>query len=714
MGEPTYYRSLYFLEPLEAPTATCIPLAGSVDPFDPKLAEATLQPACGVLTVHEQTWTQQGLQLGNLLRSICLAPGEVIQIAVTDWERRTGGKSSAGTTQSETADSSIQQDRNVKEAQDAVAREAQSGGSSASSSAVTNQAGVSGGWLFFGASGASSSTQASALTAQYSTGSRSLAADSTVAITQSTAEQTHSLRSRYQTVIKEVTEKEKETLNTRVLVNYNRRHALNMLFFEVLQTYEVKTSLKYWDRCLFIPMVPVHFLPPPRTEQQRDDVLVAPPDTLFRHSAQLMEIFAELKRPDLMAQFEAILRKVIDHDSSADVRLPPAPREMLLQKRLDQLNRLKAYCAELMGTGGPVEMGSQEALALRRQLGLGDTPISFDPAGNYPAFGLVDDIDSDIQRVGNELAALASTRQLSDLIGLSVMLEQNRLFVSQQLWLRMSPDQICRLLQKYAVDGIPLVAQVDPHPVGVFGNYLAFRWRFPKGEAGRQQRAVWAKDHLGLDQPDNEYAGKSIHVGLPGSGVFAEAVLGQSLAAEEVNPIYPSWADAENRIPILPPQIAPLATFDRAKGMDLETSDFTAALAQLRAEKIADASFIDKAIGGATRGDSFRDMGGLSEMMKLADKVAGLSSDGAKHAADKALDVQKSVQETFLKMLDSDVGKALVAEYMIPGAGSSILGAKPPGAGKKDALEPQKTVGPPSPKATSGDQKAVKADKPAN
>ena len=73
---------------------------------------------------------QSGLALGNLLQSVCLAPGEVTRIAVTDWRRKTSAKSTEETQQSESVSSQIDQSRAVNEVQRAVASEAQSGSSS--------------------------------------------------------------------------------------------------------------------------------------------------------------------------------------------------------------------------------------------------------------------------------------------------------------------------------------------------------------------------------------------------------------------------------------------------------------------------------------------------------------------------------------------------------------------------------------------------------
>ena len=106
--EPAFYRSLFILDRLgprdtaagaaavpegPAPTSNTQELTAPIDPFDGRGEEFETLPAIGVLTVHQQGWVQKGIALGNLTQSICLAPGEVTQVAVIDWRRTTTGTS---------------------------------------------------------------------------------------------------------------------------------------------------------------------------------------------------------------------------------------------------------------------------------------------------------------------------------------------------------------------------------------------------------------------------------------------------------------------------------------------------------------------------------------------------------------------------------------------------------------------------------------------
>ena len=264
---------------------------------------------------------QKGIALGNLIQSICLAPGEVTQVAVIDWRRTTTGTSEEATQQGETVTSDISQQRAVNEVQRAVAEEAQRGGSSTSGTSASLQSGLAVSTLVASGSVSSAVNTSSALTAQFSTGSRNLAADSTNALSQQTAERSSALRSRRTSMVREVSEKESETLSTRVLANYNRRHTLNVEYFEVLQLYEIKTELAGWERCLFVPLKPVDFT-------------VA--KTITAHKPVLTTVLAEMGRMDLVDrlrdQFNAAAKKeqVQAEISQLEAALAEIPRRSAL------------------------------------------------------------------------------------------------------------------------------------------------------------------------------------------------------------------------------------------------------------------------------------------------------------------------------------------------------------------------------------------------
>ena len=660
-------------------------LESPIDPFDPALSEAQTKPAMGVLMVHKQSWKQSGLALGNLLNSVCLAPGEVTRIAVTDWRRTSRGSKQAITEQGETVTSQIEQSRAVNEVQAAVARDAQYGGSSMFAASASAQAGFAMSTLLASGSASAASTASSALTASFSGGEKNLSASSQNAINQRTAEKSQSLRSRRQSVVQEVSEKESETMSTRILANYNRRHSLNIEYFEVLQLYTIETELSGWERCLFVPLVPLNFVKDGKADLE----------VIKRHRPQLIGIYRDLGAQQMV---ERLLRL-------EDAQTGLAKAEDAIQKTIALLQEAFAYVAQglaLFAMSLDPASKDQAILSLinlRDELRNKYNTLATKLGGTLPAIDHPQSLSMIEQLVKEQVNKLASLK-----IDLGEVLNADRMFLSQQIWLRMSPYRIYSMLQGYHVKGQPISMLVEPYPVGVFGNYVAFRWGFPRSNAGQKARLEFERNYLkqenttGQTQPGDaaqqqgEAASnnggatasqkeKPTTVALPTSGVFAEAVLGAGVAAEVKDEFhFGRWG--EDVIPILPPEIKAIRSRDRARDMDLSTSDFSDPLVRLRSKDIANLSYIDQIL---SKVGEFRDMSGLSETGANLRGLAKMASKGATAAGDRAVQLHSKMLDTFVEVLNSDVFKAAAAECLAPGAGPALLQATGGGSKKKAA-----------------------------
>lgn len=681
--EPTFYRSLYILESLPADKGGQLqdpPKLGNIDaPLDP-FDEANdgidyFRPAVGVLTVHKQQWEQQGIALGNLVNSICLAPGEITQVAMVDWQRSTTGTSTQSTEQSEQASSDIEQARAVNEIQEAIASETQQGASSTSASSSSGQAGVSFGSLFMSGSASAAHTSTSALTAQFSSGLRNLAAESSNSINERTAEKASSLRSRRATVVREVSERESEKTTSRVIANYNRRHSLNIEYFEVVQLYGISTHLTEWERCLFLPLKPLDFTSTHTIEKHKiaiEDILSKNGYREFLDVIDTIgsEAYNEKTNSDIHKEIDNLVDKLkqeTEKNAAATVAFSNIPLTMVKdnQIRANAVRGLRKYWE-----------------------GVSDRTPSDIPAGDIESWTVgelvhrTEDrfklLNKEIQRIGSNIDQLKRILRIRR-SGPEKYLNDNQLWLSQQIWLRTGPFEFYKMLSQYELEGKALADMVDPHPVGVFGNMVAFRWSFR--DATNDQEA-FRKKYMGEERnitsssQGNSPHPNSITVAVPTSGVFAEAVLGRAEAAEIRDDARQwSWqtSDQGGAPPILPPHIAEITSRDRGKGVDLSAADLSAALASLRAERISDISHINALADQIGKGDMFRDMGGLAEAATLADKVSALSSKGASDAGQRAVDLQGKLLDTFVKVLDSDVGKAAVSEFMLPGSGALLL-----------------------------------------
>ncbi|MDQ8204500.1 hypothetical protein [Pelagicoccus sp. SDUM812003] len=221
-----------------------------VDPSAPLIGG----PAVGVILRYEQAWRMKGLSLGRLLHSLSLAPGEVTQVAMVDWERGTRAGTSEDVDEAEDASKSASRDRMSHEVTQAVESEVTAGGSSTLSSNTQVDGGIGGVLGFLGGSASASANSGIATSANWSTGSRNASADSLQKIREKTAQHAANTRSRKATLVQEVSETQTEQFKTRVVANYNHMHSLNMQYFEVLQVYELATRPVKAERCLFLPM----------------------------------------------------------------------------------------------------------------------------------------------------------------------------------------------------------------------------------------------------------------------------------------------------------------------------------------------------------------------------------------------------------------------------------------------------------------------------
>src|SRR3546814_2522649 len=128
---------------------------------------------------------------------------------------------------------------------------------------------------------------------------------------------------------------------------------------------------------------------------------------------------------------------------------------------------------------------------------------------------------SDLQALAQARAKYASLRAGAELAvrDVSKILQKMKLLLNQHMWMRVEPH-VWHQIVLDKVHGSPkpesLGGRMDPHPVGVFGNYVAFRW--PTDDP--KFRSTFVK---------NGRAGAPISkVALPSGGLFAEAEIGRA------------------------------------------------------------------------------------------------------------------------------------------------------------------------------------------
>ncbi|NBB71515.1 MAG: hypothetical protein GVY33_14550 [Alphaproteobacteria bacterium] len=654
VSDPAYYKQLVLLDPRGAGEGAS-ELETALDPFAPVDAlPAPQRPLQGVLITYEQAWRQSGLALGRLVHSLCLAPGEVTKIAVMDFTRRTAGTSAEAATQGERVVADTEQGSSVQEVRESVAKDAQSGSSTQSSIASQAQAGVSGGGLLVSGSASSSLNTGFGVSTSSSASSARLRADGARRMQQNTIATSQAVRSRRATQVREVSETESQTATSRVIANYNHMHALTVMFFEVVQIFELKTRAADAERVVFIPMRAAAFT-----------------DALVREHWSAL---ARILRAAGLSYWADRLNTFIGADT-VSLRLA---FETARARFRDRMRALQAAFEK----SRDIEIDFDDPDEYKVQLVFAGFDFQLDDAReNDPAALETAEAQRAIaRRQAAETAYrayLESKRAYDSARDVVLFLDANRLWFNQLLWMELTPGHVQRLVANRTFQGTSLAHLMDPRPLAAHGNYVAFRLPHatPGGDAAFANRYT--------QQPDDNEIPEDF-IALPSGGVFGEAVLGQSVAAEKID-LTRFWNWQESPIPILPPAMRPLDLASRARGMEFARVDLDAALAQLLDVQVPDGVDLD-AITAQVKAN-VRDMSGRGELAALLGAQVGAARDGAATAGAQAVQTGANIRDVAVDLANSALARVAATAVTAKGGAASatvlggVLGGSRPASG---------------------------------
>lgn len=215
----------------------------------PEFYQAT-SIAHGHLLHFKQEWKADGYSLGELVKSIPLAPGQKKQIAILDWDREDSASRSEVRESSESLEAVLSRDRDINEIANASFRESIRGGSNAKTGAVAGGLGFAIGPLVIGGGGGSAWASSTA----WNDGSRNLTGQTLNQLREEISQGVSAVRNQRSVVVQTVGQKERVTATTEVIVNHNRCHAMSMHFLEVLRNFAVQERLAGVQECLFVPL----------------------------------------------------------------------------------------------------------------------------------------------------------------------------------------------------------------------------------------------------------------------------------------------------------------------------------------------------------------------------------------------------------------------------------------------------------------------------
>jgi hypothetical protein len=281
-------------------------------------------------------------------------------------------------------------------------------------------------------------------------------------------------------------------------------------------------------------------------------------------------------------------------------------------------------------------------------------------------------------------------------VNIAKHLADNRLYYSQAVLRSLDAAQLALLLSELSItvdttgpDGpttktVPVAQVIDPIPIRYVGNYLAFRMSV---ESDFDMR--W-KEWLGDHGAEVGKLYKQDIVPLGTGGVFAEAVLGRSNAAEKLD-ITRFWDWQDSPIPLQPTEIAAIQTGSRATPEDVTPGQLSNPIINITSPtSLPDPVGTAAALQAIQNGNMFRDMSGLQATIGLvqasiAQTMAGASAAGqqAGENMNNLLKATTERQRTAAEMV-TDLARTAASVYTggaIPADGGMSGGAHGGGAG---------------------------------
>ena len=216
----------------------------------PLISQAVTVSHGRVLSI-KQVWRSDGYSMGDLLYSLPLAPLQKKNLAIIDWDRKSGFSMDSTQTNTDTLFNAVGRDRDISEIANSVLSESVRGRSDSGGNSSSGGGGISIlGIGFGGASGGSSSAWASS--SQDST--RSLAASFVNHLRDQTVQAANALRGQRVTTIQQLNQSESASAMSETVANRNACHAVTIQYFEVLRHFRVDFELAAVRECLYVPM----------------------------------------------------------------------------------------------------------------------------------------------------------------------------------------------------------------------------------------------------------------------------------------------------------------------------------------------------------------------------------------------------------------------------------------------------------------------------
>lgn len=459
-----------------------------------------------------------------------------------------------------------------------------------------------------GAAAGTSNTSGQSTTVAYTSGTRSTFAEYAQNVSESTQQHATSSRSRRASIVQEVRETTSEQLQTRVVANYNHMHAMSVCYYEVVQVFRVVLQVARAEKCAFVPIEPLDF---------SDDAIVDRFASILRAVARdpvLLKVLSASVQTTLVAPASgatytrlpsqhlvpttsgvtaarssgrSATRSRLEHNpviDDIDIHNPSDLPTLLTETeipgpiRVGATARITGLSAKAGTTSVPMTLTFVDGIQVSVEGATTAWPVLDIESIAVVALGgaAVDTVELEISltegyttqrfRIGvptsggtssngtlvvPALVVVAGGASATELALARAHLIAEAAWYTARVWERVDVSTLSALLAQYRYRGRPLLSTIDPRLLAVTGTHAVFRMLLDDDAQAR-----WLKelDEWGLTGPDSR---REDYVPLPTGGVFAEAVLGRSNAAEKLDMTrFWNWQDSPP--PFAPPAIAAL------------------------------------------------------------------------------------------------------------------------------------------------------------
>jgi hypothetical protein len=205
--------------------------------------------AIGHIIEFRVRWRSNGYSLGNVAKTLTLAPRQVKRIQKIEWKRREQALRSERTRLRDEENDSVVRERDYQDSVSAHLSEWATGGSSSDTEAIAGGIGFFLAPVIGGIGGGAGSAHSSS----HQEGGRDTTASELQRLRDSIRRHGDSLRQLESTVVNEVTQEEEVTGTTEVVRNANYAHSLTVIYYQILRHLKVATEFAGVRECIFVP-----------------------------------------------------------------------------------------------------------------------------------------------------------------------------------------------------------------------------------------------------------------------------------------------------------------------------------------------------------------------------------------------------------------------------------------------------------------------------